>query len=221
MLNASQIIDQANQISKTIGYTSQAGRALNYILNGLANNYDFAVLRKTANPSIGSSSYSLPTDYLRMRELFYNINGAIHIPNQVPLKDYDAEFQGTGIASYPYEYATDINTSPVTLYLYPPPSGSFQFTIRYNSIPADIVTPETSTSVPWFQYTEYLIHSVATEMMKLSDDTRWTQFEEMKLKMLRDYLKMVNDQENYTNTVQKDGRFWKSGRSAKPTKGFY
>lgn len=217
-LTASQICSQAQQIAKCPGFSAQAGTALNYILAELATNYDFHIIRKTTTINItgASAGYPLPTDYFRAKELFYTTNGVPFYLNQIPLEEYDSLIQNTGGASYPYSYATDPNS--MTIFFYPNPVISASVTMRYQSLPADITTPQSSSSVPWFPYSRYLVHALATELMKITDDARFGQFAREGEAMLTSYMKMDNDDQNYAAQVKLDRRYFKPAASARATK---
>lgn len=217
-LTAQQIVTQACQIAKCPGFTSQAGQALNYILAELATNHDFWIIRKTTTINItGSSpSYSLPTDYFRAKEVFYTVNGVPFFLNQISLEDYDSAIQNTGGASYPFSYATDPNSA--LIYFFPNPVISAAVTLRYQSLPADIATPQSSSTVPWFPYSRYLVHAVATELMKITDDSRYAKFVKDGEDMLAAYKKMDNDDLGYATQVKLDRRYWKPAASSRPTK---
>lgn len=217
-LTAQQIVTQACQIAKCPLFTSQAGNALNYILAELATNHDFWIIRKTTTINItgASPSYTLPADYFRAKEVFYTSNGVPFYLNQIPLEEYDALTQNTGGASFPYSYATDPNSS--LIYFYPNPVISVAVTLRYQSLPADITTPQSSSAIPWFPYSRYLVHAVATELMKITDDTRYPKFVKDGDDMLLAYKKMDNDDQNYATQVKLDRRYFKPASSARPTK---
>jgi len=218
MLTSAQIVTQALQIAKCPGYTVQATNALNALLNGLALTYDNTLTRKLTTIAVtsGTFSYPLPADYLRQKEVFYNISGTVFYLNQIALQDFDQQYTGSSNSQYPDSFATDNSNS--TIYLYPYPGISFTLSVRYIASPADIANADTSTTVPWFPYQQYLIHALATQMMKLTDDERWASFESMGQDMLRDYLRMDNDMGGYVNTVKKDPRTFRNGGSYRPTK---
>jgi hypothetical protein len=217
-LTAQNIVTQACQIAKCPGFTLQAGTALNYILAELATNYNFDIIRKTTTIAVtgSSASYSLPADYFRAREVFYTVNGVPFYLNQIPLEEYDSLIQNTGGSSYPYSYATDPNSA--VIFFYPNPTIAANITLRYMSLPADIATPETSSSIPWLPYSRYLIHAVATEMMKITDDTRFAEFWNAGEEMLKSYMKMDNDNQNYAQQVKLDRRHFKPAASSRATK---
>src|SRR5258708_19399182 len=85
MLTAAQIVNLANQIAKTPGFTALAGQKLNAILQELCMTYDFEVARATTTyvlnvsnspgTGLGSGPYLLPANYLRtqMGKQFYTV----------------------------------------------------------------------------------------------------------------------------------------------------
>ena len=123
-LTSQQIITLVCQICKAPGFTSQAGQLMNVVLADYAQVMDLDVVRQTITLNIDASSakYALPLNYLRGREVFYNVQGTIFYLNEMPLEDYDQEYIGPGVNQYPYSYATDVslltNNTPV-IYFYP------------------------------------------------------------------------------------------------------
>ena len=91
--------------------------------------------------------------------------------------------------------------------MWPPASGAYPATIRYN--PQMPFITDTSTT-PWFPNSTYLYTRVAGELMKISNDDRWTAFlgsqEGGAADLLGDYLKMKDDPETAMKTVQLDRR---------------
>ncbi len=223
-LNASQICTLARQIAKIPGYKSQSGQLLNVILADLCQTYDFDVIRKTdtsitLSSGKGSGPYVLSNDYLRARinEIFYTINGVKYVMVSLELFEYDAMVQQAGINNFPQAFATDMsletNATPV-LYVWPPASGAYPLTIRYQPQMPDIVTPETSTSVPWFPHSNYLITRLAGELMRIADDDRASSYLGDSATgaegILRKYLMMKDDKEGHAQTVQLDRRLFGS-----------
>jgi len=220
-LQAQQIVALALSAGRgTSGYTTQAGQFLNLILSYLAQTYDFDELRKTATLNVtgAGASYALPADYLRAREVFYSVNGTIFYLNQIPLEDYDQMFQGPGISNYPEQYATQIETSPPTIYFWPPPALSLAVTVRYQSQPSDILTPETSSVVPWFPNQQYLIKRLTADIAMLTDDTRHKSLLDEAVQILDRYLMIDDDKSGYAQQVTLDRRRFRSTESLKPTK---
>ena len=107
----------------------------------------------------------------------------------------------------------ETNATPV-LYVWPPASGSYPLTIRYQPQMPDIATPETSTDVPWFPNQKYLINRLAGELMMLTDDDRATAYlgnnPQGAEGILTKYLKMKDDGEGHAHRVQLDRRYFGS-----------
>lgn len=227
---AAQLCTDACQIAKIPGFTAQSGRYLNTILSDLAQNYDFPSARQTNVFSVtpnGGTGYStlwyeltLPSDvtYLRTKEVFYNVNGTIFFLTQIPLSDYDKLFQGTGISNYPYWYTVNTEFDPPQMAFYPPTNNSLSVTIRSQYLPADISSPATSSSVPWFPNQRFLKTRLAADLMMLTGDPRKDNFAAQADAMLTAYIKMVDDKENFATTVQLDRRLFRSVSNLKPTK---
>jgi hypothetical protein len=220
MQTAQQIVTLATQIAKCPGMTQQTGQMLNILLSRLAYQYDNNLLRKSGTISVvNQGPYNLPPDYLRMRQVTYLLNGVSFDVVQIPLEKYNDLVQTTGLTStYPYNFAIDSSVTPNILYLYPPPSQAFTLNILYMSAPSDITSPETSTSIPWFPHQDYLIHALATEMMKITDDTRYGDFEAVSDELLRRYMRMADDDEGYCKTVKLDPNSFRTGGRVRPTK---
>jgi hypothetical protein len=232
-LQAQQIVSQALQIAKCPGFTSQGGQMLNVILSELCQTYDLEVARGmaqvTVSPSLGSGPYALPADYLRAEKDtgFYYVYGVPYVMTSIDLTEFDALVQQGGISNYPERFATD--TSPIgsglpaNMYVWPPSGGTYVVNIRYYRQMSDITTPETSTTVPWFNNVNYLITRLAGEMMKLADDERWQAFlgdgPTGAQGILDRYLKLQNDDEGRAKTVELDRRrFGRSFNRLKDTK---
>lgn len=227
MLTSAQIVQQILQICKVPGYTSQAGQLLNVVLGDLAQSNDFDILRKLTviTTSGASASYSLASDHLRTREVFYSISGEPFFLTQIPLEDYDKLFEGAGVSSYPTMYATDLGQVPPgqpgyspVMYFWPPPSMALSVNVRYQAMPADITTPESSATVPWFPNQRYLIKQVAADLMMLTDDERQQTYAHEAEDILRKYLMMDDDKEGYVRQVKLDGRSFRNPGGLKATK---
>lgn len=219
-LSAQQICSLARQIAKCPKFEEQSGQLLNAVLQELAQDYDFDVIRKTdtsvtLSTATGSGPYALAEDYLRARinEIFYTINGVKYVMIALELWEFDALVQQAGINNFPTAFATDVsletNATPV-LYVWPPASGAYPLTIRYQPQMPDIVTPESSSDVPWFPNTNYLITRVAGELMRITNDDRTPQYLGPSATgaegILTKYLKMKDDKGNRANKVQLDRR---------------
>lgn len=180
----------------------------------LAQSYDLDIVRKTTTVNLnpGTANYTLPTDFLRTREVFYSINGTIFwcTPYGAGLADYDQQFKGSGINNYPYKYATDVSVAPTVMYFYPPPQIAIPVTVRYQPQTDDIDTPETSSTVPWFPNQKYLIAEVAAEMMKIANDPRAPGETANAQNILRNYLAMSDDKEGRARNVPLDPNRFRS-----------
>ena len=138
-LTAAQICTLSAQIAKCPGFTSQAGQLLNYILQELAQDYDFDVIRKTKNfnlstsasgngYAIGSGPNLMNSDFLRAHrnDAFYTISGVPYPMIGVSQEEFDLFVQQAGLNSYPYMFYVDVSTSPAGLYsLKGLPSGEY------------------------------------------------------------------------------------------------
>lgn len=226
----------ATQIAKAPGFTSQAGIMLNRIQSSLALDFDCPESRQTLNPLTISPNggdgqntqfykLALPTSalYLRTKEVFYSVSGTIFYLNQLGLPNYDKLFQGPGISNYPYWYSVDTEGTGSSqaipqMAFYPPPNLSLALTVRLQYLPPDITTPSSSSSVPWFRDQQYLYTKLAAELMGLTGDARRDQFNADAKGMLLAYLKMIDDRENYAQTVIKDPNRFRNVASLRPTK---
>src|ERR1700676_791682 len=210
----------------------------NYDLDAALGSNPFAFNSATGQ---GSGPYTLPTDYLRTQvkdgkdEIFYTINGVPYPLIQVTKAEYDWLVQTPGFQSYPYNYATDLSpiqgnsawsagfssgfggsVSGPTLWVWPPASGSYVVTHRYYRLNPDIVTPETSSSIPWFLNTQILIRGLAGRLMGITGDSRQAEYlgddpDRYPLgagTLLKAYLKNVEDREGAVHTVGMDRRRW-------------
>lgn len=208
-LQAQQIISLACQIAKTPGMTSQAGQFLNTLLQSLAQDYDFEVIRKTYNFTFNTSSTGngyvagcgpnlMPTDFLRAHKkgAFYMISGVPYTMIGYEQNEFDQFVQQAGNQAYPYAFYVDVSKTPMELYVWVPAAGAYSATVRYNPQLTDITTPETSTTVPWFPNTDYLIQGVAARLMQIANDDRMDNYMAMAMGTLDAYLKMKDDPES-------------------------
>ena len=143
-LTAAQIVTLACQVAKCPGYTSQAGQWLNAILSDLCQDYDFDIIRLTHNfnfdtaavgngYAVGSGPNLMPAGFLRAHR-----NGSFYMISQVPYtlvgvkqEEFDRFVQQAGLNAFPALFYVDVSTSPAGLYVWPPPSGAFAATVRY------------------------------------------------------------------------------------------
>ena len=228
---AAQIITLATQIAKCPGYTSQALILLNAILDELVQDYDFNIIRKTLEFNLsttasgngyapGSGPNPMPSDFVRLHR-----EGSFYTIVQVPYKligvqqeEFDRFVQQPGLASYPYLAYVDVTQvagQEPGLYVWPPASGAYPATIRYQSTP----DPITDTSVsPWFPNNTYLITRLAGELCKLTGDDRVGALlgsadpdkdtVGSAASTLRAYLTMKDDPETAVKRVELDRRFF-------------
>ena len=218
-LQAQQICSLARQAAKCPGFTSQSGQFLNSCLQDLCMNWDTDAGMGTATYTT-STTNTLPADYLRTRvvdgkdDIFYTISGVPYPLIQVTQAEMDWFVTTPGFQDFPRFYSTNLSVSPATLTLWPPPSGQFPVTHRYQRKMPDIATPETSTTVPWFPNTQILIRWTAGLLMGLTGDTREPEYsgddEERyplgALTLLKKYLRNASDREGAVKTVGLDRR---------------
>lgn len=237
-LTAAQIVSLANQDAATPGYTSQAGQLLNLVLQDLCENWNFDAAKGTTvfnfspsiptNPNLypnvepGGGPYALPADFLRMvddKDTTWYLNGVAYPMIPCDLSEYDNLVQQTNLQSYPYIFATDVSQQPANLLVWPPASGAYQCLIRYYRLMPDIITPETSSTVPWFRNTNYLRTRLAAEMMGIADDSRRDEWLNRATMMLQAYLKNKDDNSDRAICVKLDRRrFGNSFSALKNTK---
>lgn len=231
---AQTICTLARQIAKCPGYTSQSGQLLNMILGELAQDYDFDTIRKTHSSTFvtgvvsgpgnqyiaGCGPNPMPTDFLRAEnnEIIWYLQGVRYVIVVVQQDEFDRLTQTAGFNSYPtvgyIDMAPVADALPPNLYVWTPASGAYPFTVRYFPQMADITTPESSTTVPWFPNQTYLITRLAGELMRLTNDDRCAAYlgdnEENGMigagAILSKYLKMKDDPEGKVNTVSLDRR---------------
>ena len=228
MITSAQIVTAALTMAKAPGMTSFGGQQLNLVLSDLVLHRDLKINRYTASISVTAGTngpFNLPADYLRTYDLFYTQNGLPYFLRPISLEQYDAEFKDPSIANYPYEFATDLQPQAATpdtgialIYIYPQTSAALTLTHRYMIRRADITTPESSSSIPWFPDQDYLIHATATRMMKITDDARYELFVKDGEEMLRTHIIMEGDEQQVVKEVRLDARRFRLRRSLAPTK---
>lgn len=219
MLTAAQICQRAATDAGSPNYLQQAADKLNAILSELCQLYDFDInmVKTTIAVSGGINQYNLPQNYLRGRNLFYNINGQIFTLNEIPLKQWQTLFQGPGNQTYPEWWASDISPlalptpTPPQLFLWPTPAQSITLYVEYMLLQADIANAQTSTQVPWMPFQNYLIKRLTADMMNSTADGRKEQLITECEEFLKKYCKLANDQEGYAVTIPKDARRFRGG----------
>jgi len=226
-LTCQQIVADACTIAKVPGMIAYGGRCLNKVLLDLVLHRDLKINRFTQFLTVQANSngpFNLEANYLRTYDLFYQVNNLPYFLYPVTIEQYDAEFKDPSISNYPYEYATDL--SPQTqnppglaqVYIYPQSSGQITLTHRYMVQQPDIVTPETSSAIPWFPDYDWLTRAVAVRLFEITDDDRhdkWT----MRLdEELRVHLCMEGDEQQTVRAVRLDPRRFHTNRTLRPTK---
>lgn len=228
-LQAQQIVQRACAIAKCPGFIQQGGIYLNMCLEDLWSHRDLKINRVTETITVQANNYgpfTLPLNYLRTYDLFFQQNNLPYFLNPISTQEYDQEFKDPSIANYPYEFMTILNdettaqanNSAGQLFIYPQSSGQIALTHRYMVKQPDITTPETSTVIPWFPDQDYLIKATAVRLMDETDDTRQESFSAQCDKMLRIHLIMEGDEQQVVKSVRLDPRRFHSNRSLKPTK---
>jgi len=232
--SAQTICTLARQIAKCPQYTTQSGQLLNMILQELAQDYDFDTIRKTHSSTFVTSSVSgpgnqyiagcgpnpMPADFLRAEnnEVIWYLQGVRYVIVILDQAEFDRLTQTSGFNSYPtvgyIDMAPVADSLPPNLYVWPPASGAYSFTVRYFPQKDDIVTPESSSTIPWFPNQTYLITRLAGELMRITNDDRAQAYlgdnEENGMigagAILSKYLKMKDDPEGRVETVKLDRR---------------
>lgn len=193
---AQQLVSLACSTAKCPSYLSQGGQLLNMVLNELATDYDLSVNRATfyfnfatgvtADPQSGippsSGPYLLPADWLRSDkdDVFYTIQGVKYVMIPQTLAQFNAQVQQPGLNAYPENYAVD--NSPIStggqpkMFVWPPAGGAYPVTCVYYRQMADITTPESSTTIPWFPLQLYLLRRLTGELMLITGDDRADRF---------------------------------------------
>lgn len=217
---SAELVSLACQIAKCPGFTSQVGKMLNIMLADLAQVYDFDTERETTTLTIGPlySYYNLPADHLRTREVFYTLNGIPEFLVQFPLEQFDALPVPAGSNNYPEQFAVQVEATPNRMLFWPLPPFSLDITVRYQPQPADIVSPETSNTVPWFPNQKILLERLSSMAMMLSDDSRMTGTAKMSDNNLSKFLTMKDDKGGYAQQVKLDPRTFRTKSNLKPTK---
>lgn len=228
-LTSQQIVSLACTIAKCPGFLSQGGQFLNMTLEDLWLHRDLKINRVTESILVQANNFgpfTLPLNYLRTYDLFFQQNNLPYFLNPISTEEYDQEFKDPSIANYPYEFMTILtdettaqaNNSAGTLFIYPQSSGQITLTHRYMVKQPDISVPESSTTIPWFPDQDYLITATAARLMQISDDTRRDKFIADCERMLRTHLIMEGDEQQVVKSVRLDPRRFHTNRTLKPTK---
>lgn len=228
-LTSQQIVSLACSIAKCPGFVTQGGQFLNMTLEDLWLHRDLKINRVTEFITVQANLYgpfTLPLNYLRTYDLFFEQNNLPYFLNPISTQEYDQEFKDPSIANYPYEFMTiltDETTSQASgsagnLFIYPQSSGAITLTHRYMVKQPDITAPESSTVIPWFPDQDYLITATAARLMQITDDARRDKFLADMDKMLRIHIIMEGDEQQVVKSVRLDPRRFHSNRTLKPTK---
>lgn len=222
---AAQIIADALAIAKCPGYTAQGGRALNLTLDDLVLHRNLKVNLITSSivvPPNSNGPFNLEANYLRTYDMFYLVTGDPYFLNPTSLKEFDSENQLSGTSNYPYEWASDLSAVATggvgKLYIYPASTSGVTLTHRYYLEQEPIVSPETSSVIPWFPDQDYLIQAVAMRMMRITDDQRYDTWTMHCDKMLETHLMTEGDEQQVVKEVILDPRRFRVGPSSRPTK---
>lgn len=215
-LQAQQIVNLACQKAKGPGFVSQAGQFLNLILSDLAQLNDFELSRgliqiNTATPSgvsiiTNQPYFNLAADHLHVLSdgVFYLISGVPYTLIEKPLSDFDQLITTQGFTSQLVFYAVDDSQVPPQIYFWPPPNAAYVVNVRYAKLRADITTPESSSTIPWFPQQQYLLQELTAQVCELTNDDRADGFHGKAEKILGKWLTMQRDAESYVATVKLD-----------------
>lgn len=230
-LQSQQIVALACQIAKCPGFLAQGGQFLNMTLEDLWLHRDLKINRVTEFITVAANNFgpfTLPQNYQRTYDLFFQQNNLPYFLNPISTKEYDQEFKDPSIANYPYEFMTllydedtalaQVPPSAGQLFIYPQSSGQIILTHRYMVKQPDITTPEASAVIPWFPDQDYLITATAARLMQITDDARRPEFLADMDKMLRIQIIMEGDEQQVVKSVALDPRRFHSNRTLKPTK---
>jgi len=219
-LTAAQIVKDACAIAKCPGFISQAGRALNFVLNDLVLHRNLKVNLVTGSSVIPAGSngpFALEANYLRTYDLCYTVAGTTYFLSPGSLREYDQD-SGVDQGGEPYEWSSDLSVSPGLLYIYPYSNTQITLRHRYYLLQDDIVMPETSATVPWFTDQDYLIQATAARLMRITDDDRYQSFMADCEHMLGIHLLTEGDEQQVVKEVALDPRRFKLRGGLKRTK---
>lgn len=225
MITAQQIVADALAIAKCPGFTAQGGRAINLVLTDLVlhRNLKMNVVTQTIAVGAGlSGPFNLEADFLRTHEIYYVQGNQPFFLTQRTRPQFDADNIPNSGTGYPSEYATDLSAQAAQglglLYVYPTSSAPLSLIHRYFLQRADITMPETSAVIPWFTDQDYLIHATAMRVMRITDDSRYSQYVADCETMLRTHLLTEGDEQQVVHEVKLDPRRFRTGGGIKSTK---
>ncbi len=226
MITSAQIVARSCAIAKCPGFISQGGQYLNLVLNDLVLHRDLKMNRvlQTIAVTPGSNGpFTLETDYLRTYDLFYTVNNFPYFLYPLSQEQYDQLFKDPSIANYPYAFTTDLTNQATqtagNLYIYPQSNTALSLSHRYMINRASITNPESSSTIPWFQDQDYLIHATASKLMDETDDQRKESFIKQCDDMLRVHLIIADgDEQKVVKEVRLDPQRFHINRTLRPTK---
>jgi hypothetical protein len=145
-------------------------------------------------------------------EVLYSFQGAPQKMVNVDLSEIDFAGLLPLNTTYPSIFATDLSTSPPSLYVWPPPQGQINLNIRFFQLQPPIPPPiQNSSVVPWFQDGMYLKSRLTGELLKPGAAAKGF-LQESQL-LLEQYLKMDDDSEGRATIAKLDERqFGRGGR---------
>jgi len=224
-LTAAQICTLARQIAKCPGYVQQSGQFFNLVMQDLLWHRDLRVnlvLEQMQIQANTNGPFPGAVNYLRTYDLWYEVLGQVFFMTPISLETFDSEMKQPQLSNYPNEFAVDSSPmaqqQPQLLYIYPMSNNELLVNHRYFMQQADIVSPETSDTIPWFQDADYLIHATATRLFTIVDDERYLAFMKMGEDMLRKHLIMEGDKAKVPVSIRLDPRMYRQKRSLRPTK---
>ena len=198
---------------------------LNLVLQDLVMHRNLKVNLITSTIIIPPNSYgpfNLESNYLRTYDMFYTVSGTPYFLNACSLKEIDNENYQSGLASYPYEWASDLSGVPTVgygvMYIYPATGTQLSVTHRYYNQQPDISAPESSNTVPWFSDQDYLTVATATRLMRFTDDERYPLYVQECDRLLENHLMTEGDEQQVVKEVILDPRRFRVGGSNRPTK---
>jgi hypothetical protein len=224
-LTASQIVAKACKIAKCPGYIVDGGQELNLTLADLVMHRNLKVNLVKASIAVAAFSngpFNLEATYLRTYDLSYTVGGETYFLEPCSLREYDQEYKTTTYSNYPYEWATDL--SPVAsggvglMYIYPQSNAPLILQHRYYINQPSITSPESSSTVPWFEDTDYLVMATAARLMRITDDDRRIAFVQECEAMLKRHLMTEGDEQQVVKSVILDPRRFKIKSNLRPTK---
>lgn len=219
-----------------LAMTPIAGQWLTTVLEDLKYKYNLKVNRVTSTINLPTGTFgpiNLEADYLRTYDMFYPLptsggGTSLGLPqflSILTMEKMDALFKDPSVANYPYFFATDLSTQAQTasgtagqLYWYPMTSGSIPVTHRYMRNQPDYITPEISSTVPWFNDSNYLILETASRMCMTTGDSRSKEWHDQAEALLRPLLIMEGDEQQAAKQIKFAPELFHFVRNAKLTK---